>query len=426
MNLITFGEPLTIAFKKSAGGAQVTFEAGREYLMTNAQLERVMRDEHVQRRTYKVSKAEMRLQNFNIKATSNVRQRILILNGSGGYGDQIMTWPVVKILSRWHDVHVLTDPGNNVCWWNFNWAKTVQTVPILWEQVKMYDYFIPMEAVVNMDEHQDQLHPVDQMLFKLGIDPNAIPAEDKVVRPLFTSSEMGSLARFMQMKKQIGLYQMAAANPVRCLPVNDSAFLLVKLAQETPDIHWLALYDEFVPADYHKALLCPTCNGDGTVQQKVAMPTVSGTVAQDGTSVPVAPAVQATCPNCNGHKYRAPNIEPFCAPNLRELWALTEHVSVVVAPDSMMVHAAGMFGTPCVGMWGPVAPDNRVKYYKNHTALWHREFCIHAPCFCYSNTFPKYCPPRPQGRTTCDVLAGIAPAEVAEAVKKTMRRLTFR
>ena len=174
--------------------------------------------------------------------------------------------------------------------------------------------------VVNMDEHQDQLHPVDQMLFKLGIDPNLIPAEEKVVRPNFTQTEMGSLSRFMQMKKQIGLYQLSAANPVRCLPVNDSAFMLVKLAQETPDIHWLAPYDEFVPADYHKALLCPTCNGNGTVQQTVASPVaVSGTVATDGTTASPAPAVLATCPNCNGHKYRAPNIEPFCAPNLREL-----------------------------------------------------------------------------------------------------------
>ena len=52
MNLITFSEPITIAFKKSAGGITQTFEASRPYLLANAQVERVMRDPNVQSRTY--------------------------------------------------------------------------------------------------------------------------------------------------------------------------------------------------------------------------------------------------------------------------------------------------------------------------------------------------------------------------------------
>jgi ADP-heptose:LPS heptosyltransferase len=94
---------------------------------------------------------------------------------------------------------------------------------------------------------------------------------------------------------------------------------------------------------------------------------------------------------------------------------------VVVSPDSMMVHVAGAFGTPCVGMWGPVAPERRTCYYKGHHPIFHREFCPHCPCFVYSAAFPKYCPPRPSTRTTCDVLAGISPEEVIEMVKKVRR-----
>jgi ADP-heptose:LPS heptosyltransferase len=408
MNLITFGEPITVAFRKSAGGSTVTFEAGREYLLANSQIERLLKDENVQRKSYKISKADMRIPNFNVRAAKK-GDRVLLYNGSGGYGDQIMTWPVAHLLAKFgFDVHILTDPGNNVCWWNFPWIKTLQTIPILWEQAKMFDHFCIFEAVINMDEHQDQGHPVDVMLNKIGIDPRTVTAEEKLVRPVFTYSETSSLQGFRATERKVGLYQLASANPVRCYPPSDSAFLIQKLAEAFPDTHWLCLYDEFVPKAFAEMLNCRECKGTGLVP-----------AADKGADEKAAKNVQ--CPTCGGTKYIAKNIEPFCAPNLRELWALTEHVSVVVSPDSMMVHVAGAFGTPCVGMWGPVAPERRTCYYKGHHPIFHREFCPHCPCFVYSAAFPKYCPPRPSTRTTCDVLAGISPEEVIEMVKKVRR-----
>lgn len=380
MNLITFREPITIAFKKSAGGSQITFEANREYLIANAQLERIMRDQNVQARYHRISRVESRIQNFHVKAFPR-KSKVLLFNGSGGYGDQMLTWPVAKLLAEDYgfQVHILTDPGNNVCWWGFPWVKSVQLVPCLWETIKLFDAFLPMEAVVNMDEHQDQAHPVDMMLAKMGIDPDELPADKKVVRPNFTEGEIGSLGMMLKGPRKIGIYQMSSANPVRCLQPNDSVWMALKIAEACPDTQWLCLYDEFVPKEYKETL------------ESMAL------------------------------ERKIENIQAFAAPNLRELWALTEHVSVVVAPDSMMVHVAGVFGTPCVGLWGPMDPDRRVRYYSGHHALFHKEFCPHAPCFVYSNVFPKYCPPRPDQRKTCDVLAGISPREVIDAIKKVQR-----
>lgn len=380
MNLITFNEPLTIAFKKSAGGAQITFEADREYLIANSQLERIMRDPNVQSRYYRVSRVENRIQNFHVNAFP-AKSKVLLYNGSGGYGDQILTWPVAKLLSTRYKfkVHVLTDPGNNMCWWGFPWVKSVQLIPCLWEQIKLFDAFMPMEAVVNMDEHADQEHPVDVMLRKMGVDPESVKPEEKTVRPNFTQGEMGSLLPMWQQHPKLGLYQMSSANPVRCLPPNDAVWLLLKLAEAVPDVHWLCLYDEFVPKEYKETL--------------------------------EAMAVER----------KQSNVQAYTALNLRELWALTEHVKVVVSPDSMMVHAAGMLETPCVGLWGPIDPARRTCYYKNHHAIWHKDFCPHAPCFAYSNIFPRHCPPRPDVRKSCDVLAGIPPQELIDTVKRVMR-----
>ena len=336
-----------------------------------------MRDTNVQQRTYKVSRVDTRIKNFHIDVLKK-GQRVLVFNGSGGYGDQIMTWPFAKLLfDHGASVHVLTDPGNNVAWWGFNWIRSVNTIPILWEQVQMFDWFLPFEAVVNMDEHQDQDHPLDMMLRKIGIDPDSIAPALKSVRPVFTPSELGTLNKYMG--QSIGLYQMASANPVRGLPPGDSVFLICCVAEATPDLHWLCLYDEFVPKDYKEML--------------------EAEITKRGLK----------------------NIEPFCAPNLRELWALTEHVRVVVSPDSMMAHVAGVFGTPCVGLWGPMSPENRVKYYENHHPIYHREYCPHSPCFVYSNVFPKYCPSRPTARAACDVLSGISPAEVSDLVLRIVK-----
>lgn len=376
---MTFAEPITIAFKKSAGGITQTFEANRPYLLANAQIERIMRDQNVQSRTYKISRVDTRIVNAH-QAAFKEGDRILLFNGSGGYGDQILTWPVAKYLAkRGYDVHVLTDPGNNVCWWGFDWVKTVQTIPILWETVKMFDHFVHCEAVVNMDEHQDQGHPVDMMFEKIGYDSRQIAPEDKVVRPVFTPSEMGTLNQLLNKGKRIGIYQLSSANPVRCLSPDDSVFMILKIAEAFPDTHWLCLHDEFVPAVFKDTLIAEAKKRDIT------------------------------------------NAEPFTSPNLRELWALTEYVNIVVSPDSMMVHISGAFGTPCVGLWGPMSPQSRVKYYKNHHPIWHKDYCPHAPCFVYSNTFPKYCPPRPAQRNACDVLAGISTQEVIDAVAKVRR-----
>jgi hypothetical protein len=378
MNLIRFAEPVTISFKKSAGGATITFEAGRDYVIANQQLERILHDENIRNRAYKISKLESRIANFHVGARKAGTQRLLFFNGSGGYGDQIITWPVVKLLSGMgYEVHVLTDPGNNVCWWNFPWVKSVDICPIPYERVKLFDYVCIFESVVNMDEHQDQEHPLDVMLRKIGVDPRAVDASLKRVAPNFTYSEMANTQVFKD--KTIGMYQLSSANQIRCLQPADSVFMLLKLADAYPHIHWLALYDEFVKPEYKTQL-----------EEKIK-------------------------------ELEITNIQPYCAPNLRDLWALTTRAQVVIAPDSMMVHIAGCMGVPCVGLWGPMPPQSRVAYYTNHLPIFHRELCVHSPCFAYSNTFPKYCPPRPGGRTTCEVLAGISPVEVIEAVNKIIQ-----
>jgi len=418
MNIVTFAEPVTVAFKKSAGGSTAVFEPMRPYIITGAQLDRITQDENVRNRLYKCSRLEPRLGPFHPGMRNpNGSNRLLFYNGSGGYGDAMMSWPLTKWLAeQGFEVHVLSDPGNQVCWYGFPWIKTIQMTPIAYDAWRLFDFHFVMEHVSNLDEHQDQLHPVDAMFTKMGVDHRSIDASHKVVHPIFTWAEQQGASQDMPNRTKLGFYQLSSANPVRASLPNDSAFLLSRIAEAFPDIHWLALHDEFVPKTYVEALKCRTCGGTGTL----GVPE-QGTVATEGTAAPVVPA--QPCPDCKGWKWLAPNVEPYVSGSLRALWALIwRRATVCVGPDSMIVHVAGSMGIPCVGLWGPVAPPNRVGYYKNHMPVWHREACPHTPCYAYLANFPKYCPPRGAGaRTVCEVMAAVTPAEVIDAIAKIKR-----
>jgi hypothetical protein len=429
MNLVTFAEPVTVNMKKSAGAETLKFEAGRAYVLPHSQFSRIMAEQAVSQRCFKISRIENRIPNFNALHKKPGTQRLLLFNGSGGYGDQIMTWPFARILTTYgFEVHVMVDPGNTVCWWNFPWIASLQDTPMQYEHFKMYDYWVMFEGVVNVDEHQDQLHPLDVMLTKVGIDPASVDPKLKVIRPNFTWLEMQSTNAFQG--KRLGMFQLCSANPIRSLPPNDSAFLLSKLADRFHNLHWLALYDEFNPDTYKKALQCSKCAGLGRIQVPAPVSEQPMTVIDQGTKSPeecvaqlkevakqvMAPPKNEICQKCKGSGTLRPNIQLYNAPVLRELWALTSKSAVVVAPDSMMIHVAGSMDVPCVGLWGLCAPVNRVRYYKNHVPIWKRETCPFSPCFAYGGTFPKYCPPRPN-RTVCECLGAVAPENVVEAIK---------
>lgn len=374
---INFSQAFQMVFHKSTGGQPILFEANRDYLINNNQYNRLKKQEAIAKIVHKLSAAEGLTAPFH-QAVARKGAKVLFYNGTGGFGDQIMTWPVAKWLAQDFEVHVLTEPGNNVCWWNFPWVRTVQTIPCQFDQLRLFDHVVLMESVCNNNEHPDQEHPVDNMLRRLGYDPTAVPAESKVVCPIFTPDEIGGLLPVLKQGKPIGMIQLASANTTRCLPPSDSVHLAVKIATAFPSIQWLGLFDN-----------------TQAKEQKEYPDLLKQTVAAKGLT----------------------NIQPFNAPNLRELWALARHARVIVAPDSMMVHVAGMWGVPCVGLWGLIDPQRRAKYYKNHMPVFHPENCHQAPCFHYGGTFPPYCPPRPTTRACCDVLASISPDEVIAHIK---------
>jgi hypothetical protein len=366
MNIITFHKNVELHFSKSTGSSVFKGLPGNSYIFGRAQLTKLVSSQEFQTSILKQSLLEPRLANFVAK--NNEGGNVLIYNGCGGYGDQIMTWPLTLVLHNMgYKVHVLVDPGNAECWSNFPWIQSVNVLPIDLAIFNLFDHHVMMEVVSNLDEHWPQLHPLDSMLFKIGIDPEKVDPNLKCVRPYFTHDEKTSAEKIVG-QSRIGVYQLSAASRVRSLTPDESVGLLYEIARTYPSITWYAVYDGVGHTHVFKDIL-------------------------------------------NEHPI---NVVPYTAPNLRVLWAMVEKASVCVAPDSMITHIAGSLSIPCVGLWGPVAPSTRALYYKNHSAVFPRDACHMAPCNAYTTTFPKYCPTAQMPQ--CAVLSAISFDDVVKKV----------
>lgn len=374
MNIVTLLDIAAINFKKSAASSVVTVEPFRPYVFSNKQLTDIQSDERLAKIIFRVSLLDPRLEPFHVNIPKKPgNNRLLLYNGGGGYGDQILTWPLGNLLHNLgYEVHVLSDPGNQLCWWGFPWVKSIVILPSLLEQIKLFDHHCLFQDAFTFDEEPDQEHAVDRLFHLVGINPSTIPEQLKVVAPNFVPGEMHRANQLFPGDK-IAMYQLSASSPVRSLPPGDSVFLLKKLAEAHPDWKWLALHDAYVPNEY------------SLMTEEAAK------------------------------EYK--NIVSYNSQNLRELWILASRAEVVVGPDSMMVHVAGSMSVPCVGLWGPIHPGIRVKYYKRHIAIYHKNVCPSASCNTYRHAFPKICP-RMDKRRVCECLAAISPDNVIEGIKR--------
>jgi ADP-heptose:LPS heptosyltransferase len=372
MQLITLRDPISITLQRSTGVFTVTYQANSPYVISNSHYRSLIETAEFKKSLFKASTYDYRIPNFNVLAAKK-HDPVLFYNGSGGFGDQIISWPVAKILSQMgFEVHVLTEPGLDICWWHFPWVKSIITMPIAQPHLEMWKHMAFMEAVVNFDEHSDQLHPLDAQLKRYGIDPRTIDPAAKVIPPVFSPNEKERASTLIGAANKIGVYQLSSTSITRSLATDQSITTLHRLATRWPRVGWIAIYDAFTDQDL--------------VNQAKAID--------------------------------LPNVKVLTFDNLRVLWAVVAMADVCVGPDSMLIHIAGSMGTPAVGLWGPMTPDSRARYYSNHTAIWHKNACQFSPCFISSITFPDYCPPLPEPRKRCAVLTKIDPEDVCSAVDK--------
>lgn len=373
MYIISFHDFFTLDLWIPLGRHLVSFEPHKPYFFSDYLFEQT-RKMPTRLPIEKISAADPVLRPLNVIQHPPPRD-IAFYMGVGGMGDNIMARVAVRELAeRGYKVHLICLPVMEFAWQAFPWSESMTFLPCYWSLIDRFEHHVIFEAISNSYVHEKQAHPVDAMLGKLGIDPASVPKERKRIPTTFTKQEL-VLAHTLYPGKRLGFIQLAPSQQARKVPPMKMREIIWALSEAFPELHWIVIAGGGVPQHYYD------------------------------------PPIEA------------PNVETRSFDRLRTLWALLTRAEVCVSPDTMLVHAAGIAGVPCVGLWGTYPYQSRVAYYEDHLPIFHQEACSRSPCNWNADGLPTFCPPTTDGsrRQFCAVLEAIQPEEVVEAVRSVRR-----
>jgi ADP-heptose:LPS heptosyltransferase len=102
---------------------------------------------------------------------------------------------------------------------------------------------------------------------------------------------------------------------------------------------------------------------------------------------------------------------------IRKAFALTKFANLVIAPDTGLLHSAGCWETPKIGLLGHTSIENITKHFKNDYSI--EANCSCAPCFFLIYDYRIQCPIDPITRASW-CMSSIEPERVFEQVKRVM------
>lgn len=103
----------------------------------------------------------------------------------------------------------------------------------------------------------------------------------------------------------------------------------------------------------------------------------------------------------------------------RDLIPIIKSAKAVICPDSGIGHISAIFpDVPVISLWGPFAPEMRVKHYRNHHPIYPRHVCPLAPCYQNATAMNQakceQAENHVQETTHCNVLRSITAEEIVE------------
>jgi ADP-heptose:LPS heptosyltransferase len=111
--------------------------------------------------------------------------------------------------------------------------------------------------------------------------------------------------------------------------------------------------------------------------------------------------------------------------SFRDMIPVLERASLLVAPDSSIMHLAACFPSlPVISLWGLFHPHDRVTYYPNHYALSKFDVCGVAPCHNHEFNLPINDCKKAVNWTAsleyCAALAAITPDDILGKAKEIL------
>ncbi len=312
----------------------------------------------------------------HVRRPQNWRGKRVLFYRNRGIGDQLISSALSRFFSEMlkAQCYQLSDRIHELLWCGnpYIYGQPVRLPLSIDSLIRVngkpfFDWFFPMESVSEFDTEIEQGNVYDRLFAQLGFDPSRIPEDYK--RPYWALTEK-DLEDTKTPTEPYVAFQLRATNVGRTIPLTTMAIVLSELDKLGLPI--LCMDDDPLDAELAKLIGCFKNARDISGQTK--------TVRNYGTLIRMA--------------------------------------KLVVGPDSSAIHFAASGAVPCISMWGSFHPDSRVKYYKNHVALFHPEYCQHAPCFNWEEHLPYHKCPNGKEQKNCAVFDGVQPEEIATAIKK--------
>jgi ADP-heptose:LPS heptosyltransferase len=320
-------------------------------------------------------------------------KRIAILRGAA-FGDTLITTAIACYLRRKYPecrVDVYCQPRVQPLW---------RGLPVhsyggllTFDAARQYDYHVVYESMFEMDWEPDQANCYDNAYRFIGVDPESVPVEFK--RPQAVTDD----------RDRDLLFKEAGAVIAKATGVEPSAFLTTPyIVYQLQASNHNRSYPPGQAAEFVNAYLD----------------------RNQGHSVVLVGESKNNALMDFGSTARRPGVVNLVdrTASFRSLYPLVESARCVVGPDSSVAHLSAAFGTKTVTMWGLFHPNDRVKFYPNHTALNRFEVCPFAPCHNHDFELPvnqcRAAANNPSANPKfCNALRAITPAEILAAVEKT-------
>jgi len=301
------------------------------------------------------------------------------------YGDQLMISSVPYYLKTLYPdaiVHLYCDPGIVDMWdGNSYVGGGALPLPIPFDVARSYDYHIFYEGMLENNGEHDQSCCYDDFFGMIGL--NDVPAQFK--RPHLTvRPEDGNSIKALDLdlNGKYLVYHLSPANKNRCYPPKKGMEFINLFLKKYPD--WRVF------------------------------------IVGKGDKVEWKNEYKTLRPNYLSVVNLVDKTKSF-----RQLIPIIQRASMVVCPDSSVLHLAACFPeVPIVSLWGLFDPNDRAEYYSNNYPITKFEACPYAPCHNHEFSLPRHKCTKSvgwkDGQEYCQAMNAIDPEDIMNKIKEIL------
>ncbi len=302
-------------------------------------------------------------------------KRVLFIR-PGGYGDLIMLAPLLRQIKRLYQkvtIGVSCLPRFAPILQAIPYVDEFVPFPLRVDALKAYQYHVNFENTIEHNREAEQHHGAEMFARTCGM---TLSAADHAIEfdpgthpmPLFVPQEKPAG------EKWVGLF-MAPSAPQRRWPIDWTIHLMTALAMDGYTVWPLGTKGDMGAIGWHP----PSTDGTGNV--------FGGFLR----------GPQRVAPSCGAFESI-----------LQTADFMRRYLDIVVTPDTVGVHLAGVMRLPCIALYGPFPGTLRAQHYPTVKIVQGQAPC--APCFSHDLQMP--CP-----NHWCLAMDSITPEAIYQQVK---------